>query len=235
MRCLGEEYLKLCLFEYGNAIRMMGSNMIEFFSNLDGLQTYISASEKFKSQIPPSSRCEYNHNRLIVHFYTSRSSMLEFYAGIVYGISRHLFARDATVSVTPSNTPGSLHHYFTVDAATDNTSTACKICSPQESVSENPSDSKISTATFCKTFPFHFVLDKNLDIIQIGAALAKHVSLAGAKSDRQLTTYFEMVRPKIEPLTYSALLSHVNFMFTLRTKHCDRLGKYQVSSCILTV
>lgn len=236
LRHLGEEYFRLCLFEYGSAIRMMGSNMIEFFSNLDGLQTYISSSDKFKSQIPPSSRCEYQQNKLTVHFYTSRSNLLEYYAGIVLGISRHLFSREATVSVTRSNTPGSLHNYFTIDASDDNktSSQTCKICSPQESISENPSDSKIGTATFCKTFPFHFVLDKNLDIIQIGEALAKHVTLAGSKSDRKVTSHFDMVRPVIEPFTFSALLSHVNFMFTLRTKYYDKQGKHQVSTFVVT-
>ena len=230
MRCLGEEYFKLCLFEYGSAIRMMGSNMIEFFSNLDGLQTYISSSDKFKSQIPPSSRCEYQHNKLTVHFYTSRSNMLEYYAGIVHGISHHLFAKESSVSVTRSNTPGSLHNFFTIDASDDRTSSQnCTLCSPQEYISEIPSDSKIGTGTFCKTFPFHFVVDKNLDIIQLGEALAKHVTITGSKSDRRVTSHFEFVRPTIEPFTYSALLSHVNFMFTLRTKVCDRHGKAQVS------
>lgn len=229
MRCLGEEYFRLCLFDYGSAIRMMGSNMVEFFSNLDGLQTYISTSEKFKSQIPPSSRCEYKQNKLILHFYTSRSSLLEYYAGIVLGISRHLFARAANVTVSRSSTPGSHHHYFTIDAEEEGLSSTCRICAPQDLISENPSDSKIGTVTFCKTFPFHFVTDKNLDIIQIGEALAKHVILSGTKSDRQMTSHFEIVRPRIEPMTYSALLSHVNFMFTLRTKHCDKHGKSEVS------
>lgn len=231
MRCLGEEYFKLCLYEYGNAIRMMGSNLIEFFSNLDGLQTYISSSERFKSHIPPSSRCEYEPNKITLHFYTSSANLLEYYAGIIRGISRHLFQKEATVSVFCSNTPGSHHHMFQIVANEDDAKPTCKICSPQQQhISIRPSDSKIGTSTFCKTFPFHFIIDKHLDIKQIGDALYKHVGMAKSTRERKMTLYFEVARPKIEPLTYSALLSHVNFTFNLRTRHMASHKNVQVRS-----
>ncbi|WAQ99038.1 GCYA2-like protein [Mya arenaria] len=208
-RRLGDEYFRLCLEEYGSCIRMMGSNMTEFLSNLDGLQTYISSSERFQSQVPPSSRCETQQNKLILHFYTARRNIIEYYAGIVLGISRHLFTKQATISVSCSNTPGSLHHTFTVYAAVDDcANTSCKICSPEVQINSKPSESKIGTVTFSKTFPFHFVVNKNLDIIQIGEAMAKHVKLSNDSESRELTKHFEVTRPKIEPFTYSALLSH---------------------------
>ncbi|XP_045204956.2 guanylate cyclase soluble subunit alpha-1-like [Mercenaria mercenaria] len=227
MRHLGEEYFRLCLLEYGDAIRMMGSNILEFFSNLDGLQTYITLSEKFKSQVPPSSRCEYENNKMTLHFYTDKRELLEYYGGIVAGISKYLFQREAEVTVSCSNTPGSLHHIISVKVEDERSTPQCKICSPQESASKKASDSKISTTTFCKTFPFHFIIDKNLDIIQIGEALCKHVNTAKSTSKKRLSLHFEVLRPRIEPLTYSALLSHVNFMFNLRTKQADKHCKSQ--------
>ena len=203
--------------------------MTEFVSNLDGLQTYITASDRFRSHVPPSSRCEVAPNCLKVHFYTSRRDILEFYGGIMLGISRHQFDNEATLEVLCSNTPGSLHHVFTIySAVNDCSNTACKICSPEIQISNNPSKSKIGTRNFCKTFPFHFIINKNLDIIQIGEALAKHVSLNNEENSRDLTRHFEVIRPKIEPLTFSALLSHVNFMFNLRTKNCDHKVTSQV-------
>lgn len=208
---------------------MMGSNILEFFSNLDGLQTYITTSDKFKSQVPPSSRCEYEQNLIVLHFYTDKRQFLEYYGGIVAGISKYLFEREAAVSVSCNSTPGSLHHIIRIKAEDDSSTPKCCICSPQEITSKSPSDSKIGTTTFCKTFPFHFIIDKNLDIIQIGEALCKHVNMAKSKSKRGLTWNFEVVRPRIEPLTYSALLSHVNFTFNLRTKQTDKFLNNQVS------
>ena len=213
----------------------MGSNILEFFSNLDGLQTYITSSEKFKSQVPPSSRCEYEQNIMTLHFYTDKRQLLEYYAGIVAGISRYLFHREAEVSVSCSNTPGSLHHIFSVKAEEDRTIPECQMCSKQETTSKLASDSKISTATFCKTFPFHFIIDKNLDIIQIGEALCKHVNMTKSSSKKKLAVHFEVIRPKIYPLTFSALLSHVNFTFNLRTKQTDKHCKTQVNKLVFPV
>ncbi|KAL4230721.1 Guanylate cyclase soluble subunit alpha-2 [Mactra antiquata] len=236
MRCLGEEYFKLCLYEYGNAIRMMGSDLIEFFSNLDGLQTYISSSEKFKSHIPPSSRCEYEVNKIILHFYTSSSKLLEYYAGIIRGISRHLFRKEAVVKVNRNTSPESIHHNFEIIADNNVERPTCKLCFSQETISKRPSDSKIGTSTFCKTFPFHFIIDKNLDMKQIGEALHKHVGMGKSTRERKMTLYFEVVRPKIEPLTFSALLSHVNFTFNLRTRSSSsHKGVQKITwSCIHT-
>lgn len=229
MRCLGVEYFRLCLFEYGDSIRMIGSNMLEFFSNLDGLQTHISSSEKFRSQVPPSSRCEYEHDTMILHFYTDKRNLLEYYAGVVTGISKHLFQRDAVVTVSCSNTPGSLHHIFYIKADEANSKQIRTTYSPQEAISRSAVDSKIGTRTFCTTFPFHFIIDQKLDIVQIGEGLYKHVDLGKARRDRKLTLHFVIGRPRIEPLTFSALLSHVNFTFNLRTKNSSKHGNSQVS------
>lgn len=208
---------------------MIGSNMLEFFSNLDGLQTHISSSEKFQSQVPPSSRCEYEHDKLTLHFYTDKRHLLEYYAGVVAGISKDLFQCDAVVTVSCSNTPGSLHHIFYIKADDDKSKQPGTIYSAQETISRSAVDSKIGTTTFCTTFPFHFIIDQRLDIVQIGEGLYKHVYSGRAKRDKKLTLHFVIVRPRIEPLTYSALISHVNFTFNLRTKTSSTHANSQVS------
>ena len=209
----------------------MGSNMIEFFSNLDGLHDYIIKSETFKEQALPSFRCEYIRNKLTLHLYTERSNLLEFYAGIVLGISKLMFNRDAIVSVTNSENMSSLHHILTVDALEDQTVNQCKICTTQESFSKNPSDNKIGVATFTKTFPFHLILDINLCVTQIGTALMKCACVDRLQRKQiMFDSLFEIIRPRIEPLTYSALLSRVNFTFLLRTKQLGRSNNAQVST-----
>ena len=205
--------------------------MIEFFSNLDGLHDYICKSEKFKGQDPPSFRCEYVRNKLTLHFYTERRKLLEFYAGVVVGISKLLFNREAMVTVTCSENMNSPHHILTVDAQEAESVSQCKICTTQESFSRIPSDNKIGVATFCKTFPFHLIFDRNFLVNQIGTSLIK-LACADRFHKRQVlfTSLFEVVRPRIEPLTYSALLSRVNFTFLLRTKQFGRSNNLQVST-----
>ena len=229
LRKLGDEYFKLCLAEYGRSIQMIGSNMIEFFSNLDGLRDYICNSEKFKGLDPPSFRCEYSRNKLTLHLYTERPSLIEFYAGIVRGISRMLFNREAVVSVNCSENPKSPHRVLTVDAQEDGSVSQCKICTTQEAFSKTPTDNKIGVDTFCKTFPFHLIFNSNFEITQMGAAIMKLVCVERLRKRQVLfTSLFDIVRPMIEPVTYSALLSRVNFTFLLRTKQLGRSSSMQV-------
>ena len=230
MRSLGEEYFKLCLAEYGSSVRMMGSNMIEFFSNIDGLHYYIIKSEKFKGQNLPSFRCEYMRNKLTLHLYTERRNLLKFYAGIVVGISKMLFNRNAVVSVSDSENLSCLHHVLTIDALDDQTASPCKICTTQETFSKSPSDNKVGVATFSKTFPFHLMFDRNFRLTQIGTALMKFVCVDRLQKKQVLfTSLFEVVRPRIEPITYSALLSRVNYTFLLRTKQLEKSSNVQVN------
>ena len=198
---------------------MMGSNMIEFFSNLDGLHDYICKSEKFKGQVAPSFRCEYSRNKLTLHLYTQRRDLIEFYAGIVQGISKMLFNKDTTVSVNSSDNPNSSRYILTVDTQAEDSVPNCKICTTQETFSKRPTDNKIGVATFCKTFPFHLIFNSRLQITQMGAAIMKLTCVERLRKGQfLLTSLFDIVRPRIEPVSYSGLLSRVNFTFLLRTK-----------------
>ncbi|KAL3880808.1 hypothetical protein ACJMK2_033015 [Sinanodonta woodiana] len=221
---LGIEYLKLCLSEYGRSIRMMGSNIVEFLSNLDGLQEQISKSEKFLDQVPPSFRCEYDKNKVTLHFYMERRNLLHFYSGIISGLSEIVFLRDANVELSKTNNSSNTHHIFTIDAAVDSTKLQfqCRICNSQDSLSNNPADSKIGVKTFCKTFPYHIIFNRKLQITQLGVGLMKTIGKEVPSGEFLFTKYFRVVQPNIDPVTFSALLSRVNFCFTLDTKSCYR-------------
>ncbi|KAK3576869.1 hypothetical protein CHS0354_012922 [Potamilus streckersoni] len=221
---LGVEYLKLCLSEYGRSIRMMGSNIVEFLSNLDGLQEQICKSEKFLDQVPPSFRCEYDKNKVTLHFYMERRNLLYFYSGIISGLSEIVFLRDAKVELLRTENSLTTHHIFTIDAAVDSTKiqSQCRICTSQDSLSNNPSDSKIGVSTFCKTFPYHIIFNRKLQITQLGVGLMKTIGKEVLSGEFLFTKYFKVVQPKTDPVTLSALLSRVNFCFTLETKSCYR-------------
>jgi hypothetical protein len=76
------------LAEYGKSLGMMGSNMVEFFSNLDGLHEDICKSPQFQDQIPPSFRCENKFDNVDMHFYSDKRQLLSYYAGIVHAITK---------------------------------------------------------------------------------------------------------------------------------------------------
>lgn len=54
----------------------------------------------------------------------------------------------------------------------------------EAALSDQPADLKIGVASFCKAFPWHFVLDRRLQLVQIGAGFmrvfGRHVADKGS-------------------------------------------------------
>ncbi|KAJ8944007.1 hypothetical protein NQ318_021722 [Aromia moschata] len=77
-------------------------------------------------------------------------------------------------------------------------------------------EQKISTATFCKVFPFHVMFDKDLKIIQTGFTLARVIPKVTSK-DCRVGDILDTVRPHLE-LTFENILAHINTVYVLKTR-----------------
>ncbi|CAE1259698.1 GUCY1A [Acanthosepion pharaonis] len=256
---LGVEYFKICAQEYGRSLRSVGSNLLEFYSNIDGLHDHIWNSSEFGSRVPPSFRCATEGGKLVVHLYTDRPQMRHYMGGVVLATGVILFSvPDLTVEVSQYNKPSQqIHHAVITLSKTDPTSDCSGIVSPTSStkticpsrttptgagalaamgpapngpsllpehhshVSNQPSDSKISVMTFCKTFPFHVIFDRNLQITQLGSALMKMIAPSISTKGLFFGTYFELVRPRVK-MDYMSFLSRVNSTFVLSTTQFSR-------------
>lgn len=196
---------------------MMGSNMIEFFSNLDGLHDHMKASPIFGYQVPPSFRCVDSPN-VIFHFYSDRRHILHYYAGIVKAVANLLFNIFIDVKLQASENKASNHHLFHIKPSKNNQDRKCTLRNTRASYSNDPKDSKIGVSTFCETFPFHVVFDRRLKITQMGTALMKMFAADMVHNGLLLETYFKIIKPIFKEVSFSKLLSRVNFAFVLETK-----------------
>ncbi|ESP02183.1 hypothetical protein LOTGIDRAFT_111288 [Lottia gigantea] len=217
LRTLGREYFKLVEEEYGKCLRMLGSNMIELFSNLDGLQTLLKSSPKFEGVHTPSFRCEFDKNKIQIHYYSPHRKPLEFVAGILESVAKVLFSLEFEMQVSGSLTETSQHHIFYITTYVNNNNNHCSTCSISDTLSSDPSKSKIGVSTFCNSFPFHLIFDKDLNIIQLGSALLKMIGPHVPTHGRHIQDYFIIIRPHVK-ISFSAILSRVNSNFVLRTK-----------------
>ena len=224
LRKLGQEYFKLCLGEYGKALRVLGSNLMEFFSNLDGLHEQIKSSKRFKGQAPPSFRCEMDKSAeksgsLNLHYYSFRRRILSFVAGTVEAVADMLFNLSVQLRVSPNRDQTSPHHMFFVTTTTNNNNQQGKLCDDRGSNSTDPALSKLSVRTFCASFPFHVIFDRNMQVMQLGSALLKMVNpeRVAAEGGVQLRSLFDVVRPSVK-MSFSAFLSRLNSSFILKTK-----------------
>lgn len=204
----------------------MGSNMVEFFSNLDGLHEDIYKSPQFQDQIPPSFRCENKFDNVDMHFYSDKRQLLSYYAGIVHAMAELLCYVTIDIVIQPNDSPFGIHHVFHINTSQQRMSNnKCKMCIHQSSYSNKPSDLKIGVSTFCETFPFHVIMDRNLKIVQLGKSLMKVIAADIQTQGLHFETYFNIMRPKLDQITFSKLLSRVNFSFVLETKCGSKLQK----------
>ncbi|KAM3875025.1 guanylate cyclase soluble subunit alpha-2 [Diretmus argenteus] len=91
------------------------------------------------------------------------------------------------------------------------------------SLSTNPTDLRISLATFCRAFPFHLVLGPRMELLQLGEGLRRQARIEPHRS-LSFTDCFEIVSPKMEPL-FQDILLRLASPFTIRTRpDCTQAG-----------
>jgi guanylate cyclase soluble subunit alpha len=76
----------------------------------------------------------------------------------------------------------------------------------------------MSNATFCKAFPWHFIMDQNLELLQIGKGFSKLFKNYMAPTDRLATKYFRFKRPLGLSLNFREIARRTNtpFLISLR-------------------
>ncbi|ENN82069.1 hypothetical protein YQE_01553, partial [Dendroctonus ponderosae] len=76
---------------------------------------------------------------------------------------------------------------------------------------------KVSASTFCRVFPFHIIFDRNLQIVQTGSTVARVIPKV-IEDECLVTDILDPIRPHLE-LTFENILSHINTIYVLKTKH----------------
>lgn len=93
----------------------------------------------------------------------------------------------------------------------------------QAPVSSAAADLRMSVDTMCKAFPWHFVLDRRLEITQLGSGFMRLFASDLAKLGRHVGTYFEFIRPRV-PLAFDAILKRANTPFLLVLRRATSNG-----------
>ncbi|XP_066286546.1 guanylate cyclase soluble subunit alpha-1-like [Branchiostoma lanceolatum] len=219
MKNFGSEFFRLCDQEYGYILRSLGATLHDFLSNFDSLHEQFKAHPIYSTRTPPSLRCIPRDDCSLVLSYASQSGDLEmFMVGLLQEASQQMYNVSVTVSLTqPWDKSAQLCLY--IIEPRERKRSIGKTCNRATDMSLKPADSKISTQLFCRTFPFHFMFDRELKIQQLGIALQRNlpptIGLAGLK----VTNTFEFTRPLMskDDVTFEGMLARTNLLFVLRT------------------
>ena len=86
----------------------------------------------------------------------------------------------------------------------------------------------IGASTFCRAFPWHFMVDRSMQFVQLGVGFMRLFGSDLKKKGRHLSTYFELKKPLTEP-NFDRVLKKANSPFVLALCHVNsRKAQMQV-------
>lgn len=217
---LGEELIRTCctgIIE--RAFASLGADLQEFLGALDGVHDVLKLQDEGVTET--DFICA-GDGELI--FTTERPVIAWILLGSLKALTRILYDVDATVVIEPIEGDSRCYRYlFTLpgDAAVKKEE---EPLSP--ALGKAAADLKMSPATFCKAFPWHFFVNEELELIQMGKGFSKLFKSSLLTDGRLATTYFEFKSPAGITISFREIIRRSNTPFVLSLKALPSKGHY---------
>ncbi|OON18278.1 heme NO binding associated [Opisthorchis viverrini] len=196
---MGKSFVRfMCNKGYGGILRVLGRQLKDFLNGLDNLHEFLRCS--YPEMKPPSFFCV-NESRsgITLEYRSHRADYVSFFIGYMEAVSLTFFKTEMKITViVPADeklqTATILRLHF------DNTSYV------------RPAEKKpLPARVFFEAFPFNFVFDRGMKLINVGRSMANALpNILGKK----VSDVFLVKRPLIQ-LNWNAIMLHTNNIFEL--------------------
>lgn len=206
---LGEELVNTsCHGIIEKAFLCLGGNLPDLARSLDGVYDVLKLQEEDLTDTGFVCAAE---NELI--FTTDRIAVAYLLLGILQNISKKLYNTECSIQMEQID--GSVQRFRYLFKIDEKEKPQPEITS--RPVSSNPNDLQMTNSTFCKMFPWHFIMDQNLELLQIGTAFSK-LFKNHLNTTKSATHYFKFRRPVGLKLEFEEIVKRTNtpFLITLR-------------------
>ncbi|KAL9695542.1 hypothetical protein quinque_014827 [Culex quinquefasciatus] len=214
---LGEEIIHTsCVGLIERAFKCLGSNLQEFLGSLDGVYDVLKLQEE---DITDTGFVCAGEGELI--FTSERPVLAWLLLGCLRALSRQLFGHEPQIEMEPIDGDVPRYRYlFKIDYLEEQVSPLVPDSKSmlRESVSSDVHDLKMDNDFFCKAFPWHFIMDENLNLVQVGQGFSRLFKNYMATSGLSACTYFRFKRPRGLSLKFREIVRRTNtpFMIALR-------------------
>ncbi|PZC81029.1 hypothetical protein B5X24_HaOG213551 [Helicoverpa armigera] len=224
------EYLILTAFSHNcrleRAFKCLGTNLTEFLTTLDSVHDVLHDQD----DVLKDETMEYEANfvcttsqegKIQLHLTTESEPVAYILVGSLKSIARLLYDTQTDIRLT-SYTNDPRRFKYEINAVPLHQKSKDSDCEQSEAsciaTSTKVTDLRIGVASFCKAFPWHFVTDKRLELVQLGAGFMRLFGTYLASHGSSLGTYFRLLTPRGVPLDFREILKRVNtlFMFCLK-------------------
>nr|XP_006009099.1 PREDICTED: guanylate cyclase soluble subunit alpha-3 [Latimeria chalumnae] len=218
---LGEELFQICYEEDEQFLRVVGGTLKDFLNSFSTLLKWSSTSQEHESNTFEDSSIlclEKDPNNLNVYYFFPKKITSLILPGIIKASAYNLYETEVDVELIPpcfselvSEFDSKPYLLYSVQLKTIKPSfSPCKLQSSVE----------IPTPVFCKTFPFHFMLDKDMTVLQIGDGLRRLLNRRDFQKRPSFEEHFCIAKPKVST-TFSGILTMLNTQFIIQIKRGD--------------
>ncbi|KAL7289785.1 hypothetical protein TKK_0016189 [Trichogramma kaykai] len=245
---LGQEVISTaCVGLLERAFRCLGNDLAAFLTTLDGVNDVVQ--HQSGSETEAEFVCIATPGALELHFTTDYPSIAYLLVGSLKGIARQFYDDKADVYILPDPYNTKFFRYrITPEHFNSASSSAAAATTPASNLavqersdsvedeeeiagehsrfrplSHEAADLRMGVASFCKAFPWHFVVDRNLELVQLGSGFMRLFGHQLAWQGREISSYFVFARPRGVSLAFHEILKRSNtpFVLTLKQQSAD--------------
>ncbi|KAH9373188.1 hypothetical protein HPB48_004933 [Haemaphysalis longicornis] len=202
LEAFGEHFLYFCQQHgYDHILRVLGSNMADFLTNLDNLHDHLAST--YPGMRAPSFRV------------TPGPWLHPIVLGIVKVVGKEFFNTEVRADISVVSEFGDRAHVTLEITEQNKEGKSCLLPShASETLSNRPEDLPMGVRTMCAAFPFHVLFGRDFGIVQAGKGLlrlAGHLWKESRARGRHLNfdDIFEITRPVID-CTFESIRSYCN-------------------------
>lgn len=214
---LGEELIATCCSGIvERAFRSLGADLQDFLGALEGVHDVLKLQED--GQTDTDFICA-DKGELI--FTSERPVIAWLLLGSLKALTRILYDIDASIVIEPiDGDPKCYRYLFTMPEYEKNKHKTTIIEEDIETPisSLTATDLKMSPATFCKAFPWHFIMNEDLEMVQMGKGFSKLFKSSLPVYGRLATVYFIFKRPTNLTIKFREIIRRSNTPFVLSLK-----------------
>ncbi|EDV28471.1 uncharacterized protein TRIADDRAFT_19120, partial [Trichoplax adhaerens] len=223
---------------YVSMIKVIGSNLFNFLSNLNALHAHLSMT--FNGMKPPEFQCMPSDDpkKFYLHYYSCRENLFGIVVGATREAARSLFNRRISIKIiskTVDNSRYANRHHIVfeicdlgyADIKLARTETIAMEPGAAMFVHMNGYSSEsfdyqsqteyVNSKVFCRIFPFHIIFDQDLIIKRVGVGLYRRLQDLNTADKPRLDQFFECLKPPVK-LCKRSIKSYRNNDFILQCK-----------------
>ncbi|KAL1509679.1 hypothetical protein ABEB36_004384 [Hypothenemus hampei] len=218
---LGQELINTCCSDLmERSFKCLGGDLKEFLTTLDGVHDVLKYQENADGGDQTETEAAFicnplNDITLHLDFTTERIAVAYLLVGSLKALAKLLYSTDVEITMTQSSDDSRHFSYIIRKSGSFNESKTSFKGVSKRITSDLTDNLPIGIPTFCRAFPWHFVIDRNLELVQLGYGFMRLFGRRLKTEGPSVANYFQFKRPRSLRLCFDEIVKRANTPFIL--------------------